>query len=168
MAEEPLQQPPTGENEKQQSLPQEQINKELQKFKESIEDLPEEIRSAARALIVAFEQRTSWRGPLPPPDKLKEYNEAVQNGAERILQMAERQAEHRMAMERQVIPEDQRQSRYGQVFALIIALAFLVVSGLLIWDGHEVSGTILGTVDLVALCTAFIFGRKGQGRDDDE
>jgi uncharacterized membrane protein len=165
MAEEliPQQQP---EQEKQQELPTTEIPKELQEFEELLEDLPEENRSAFRALIFAIEQRTSWRGPLPPPDKLKEYNDAVPDGAERILKTAEKQAEHRMAMEKQAIPEDQRQSRHGQHFAFIIALSFLIVSGLLIWDGHDAAGTVIGTVDLVALCVAFIAGRRNQNRDD--
>ncbi len=46
---------------------------------------------------------------------------------------------------------------------LIVALAFLGVSGWLISDGHELAGSILGTVDLVALVTVFVIGRKTTG-----
>jgi hypothetical protein len=47
----------------------------------------------------------------------------------------------------------------GMITAFTLALAFLGVSAWLISTGHEVSGTILGTVDLVALTTVFITRR---------
>jgi hypothetical protein len=47
----------------------------------------------------------------------------------------------------------------GLISAFVLALSFLGVSAWLIFAGHEVSGTILGTVDLVALVTVFITGR---------
>lgn len=33
-------------------------------------------------------------GPLPPPETLKKYNDAVPDGAERIMRMAEREQKH--------------------------------------------------------------------------
>jgi hypothetical protein len=57
----------------------------------------------------------------------------------------------------------------GLISAFIITLAFLSVSGWLIFTGHEVSGTILGTVDIVGLVTVFVTGRnasvKSKGPD---
>ena len=47
----------------------------------------------------------------------------------------------------------------GLTAAFTLALSFLGVSAWLIYYGHEVGGTILGTVDLVALVTVFITGR---------
>lgn len=47
----------------------------------------------------------------------------------------------------------------GLAMAFTLALSFLGVSAWLIYSGHEVGGTILGTVDLVALVTVFITGR---------
>lgn len=106
MSEQPPQEPSDKENEKQQELPEIQIPKEIQELENILEDLPKEKRKeVVSALMLQFE-RTSWKGPLPPPDKLKEYNDAVSDGAERILRMTEKQAEHRMAMEKLVIPEE--------------------------------------------------------------
>jgi uncharacterized membrane protein len=51
-----------------------------------------------------------------------------------------------------------RRSNVGQLFGFIIALAFLLVSAWLINGGHEVAGVILGSVDLVALVTVFVYG----------
>ena len=48
----------------------------------------------------------------------------------------------------------------GLVSAFILALTFLGAATSLIFCGHEVGGTVLGTVDLVALVTVFITGRS--------
>lgn len=54
----------------------------------------------------------------------------------------------------------------GLIMAFILALSFLAVSAWLINSGNAVSGTIIGTVDLVALVTVFITGRtKGRAEE---
>src|SRR5882757_310595 len=83
------------------ALPELQIPKEVQTL---INDLPGPQQKAVQAILVAFQIQRSWRGPLPPPDILKGYNDAVPDGAERILRMAEKQSQHRMDMEKKVIP----------------------------------------------------------------
>jgi uncharacterized membrane protein len=97
-------------------LPEEKISKELQSL---IKELPEPQQKAVEALLFALkiEQSTSWTGPLPPPDKLKAYNNALPDGAERIFKMAEKQFQHRIEIESKVIPAEQKQSRDGQIFA---------------------------------------------------
>jgi hypothetical protein len=54
----------------------------------------------------------------------------------------------------------------GLTTAFILALSFLGVSAWLIYSGFGVGGTILGTVDLVALVTVFITGRT-KGRPEE-
>ena len=70
----------------------------------------------------------------------------------------EKLVEHQMSMERAEL----RLEWAGLISALTIALSFLAVSAGLIVGGHEVSGTLLGTVDLVALATVFVKGRQQQ------
>ena len=41
-----------------------------------------------------------FAGPLPPPQVLRAYREAIPDAPERILKMAEAQARHRMLMDR--------------------------------------------------------------------
>jgi uncharacterized RDD family membrane protein YckC len=69
------------------------------------------------------------------------------------------------AAERHVMWLD-RQEMYlawaGLASAFTIALAFLGVSAWLIHSGDAISGTILGTVDIVGLVTVFITRQKRQ------
>jgi len=41
----------------------------------------------------------SFEGPLPPPNILKQYDDVVSGAAERILVLAEQEAQHRRAQE---------------------------------------------------------------------
>lgn len=65
-----------------------EIEYELQSL---IEALPEEKQGEFQELLLQVE-RNSWKGFLPPPEILLAYNDAISNGAERILQMAEKRA----------------------------------------------------------------------------
>ena len=128
------------------------------------EEIPPEFRAIILALSEkdpekAFALWTQWKGTLPPPQLLAKYDEIMPGLADRLTKMAELQLVHRTELEKNAIPEDQRQSKRGQLFAFILALTFLVAAFILIVEGKETPGTIIGSVDLVALVTVFITGR---------
>ena len=51
----------------------------------------------------------SWRGPLPPPAVLRQYDDVLPGSAERIMRMMEEQASHRFQAEnRRIQIEEQR------------------------------------------------------------
>jgi len=53
-----------------------------------------------------------------------------------------------------------RDSLLGVTAGFLIAIFFLLASWDLIKNGHEVAGTILGTIDLVALVAVFVTGKN--------
>lgn len=107
-------------------------------------------------------QAVSFQGPIPPPELLREYNEIITNGADRILRMAEAQSAHRIQLEGIVIKGDDRRANWGLTTGFTIGIILIVLSFILIMYGHEVSGTILGTTDLTALVSLFIYGRRAK------
>ena len=131
---------------------------------------PDEPRSPEQAQIrqIVAQVAQHFSGPLPPPDVLVRYNDAVPNGAERIIAMAERQAEHRMGLEKRVITADIWRSYVGVVAGLIVALAFLYASYRLIDDGRELPGTLLATFDIVSLVGVFVYGTISQRQERQE
>jgi hypothetical protein len=48
---------------------------------------------------------------------------------------------------------------------LIVCLAFLGVAGYLVALGHDIAGTFIGTVDLIALVSIFVYGRQSQEKE---
>jgi uncharacterized membrane protein len=118
--------------------------------------MPRNEQAALLAVARLSIRESIWHGPLPPPKVLKAYNDAIPHGAERIMVMAEDQLAHQHGVEKKEL----FQSARGQLFAFIIAIVFLIASAFLIFTGHEMAGSVLGTVDLVALATTFIAGKS--------
>ena len=129
-----------------------------------LRQLPENHQQLIRAAFLDLYEHQLWQGPLPPPEMLKLYNDAFPNGAERIFTEVQRQATHRIELEKRLIPEQLRQSERGQLFGLVVALSFLIAAFVLVALGHGLYGTIIGSIDLVALVTVFVIGRREQDR----
>ncbi len=76
------------------------------------------------------------------------------------MALIERQSDHRQMMERRALLWEFIRSMAGIVAGLIITLAFLGVCAWLIYNGHDMAGTVLGSVDLVALVSLFVLGQR--------
>jgi len=136
-----------------------------QEVEEMIEALPEDKKKEVKGMIVRMLIQESFKGPLPPPSILKGYEDVLPGSAERIMARMEKQSDHRMRLEEKVTAEDQRQSGKGQNYGFIIAITVILISAGLIFTGHGVEGTILGTLDLVALVSIFVIGKFQQRKD---
>lgn len=105
---------------------------------------------------------TFHAGPLPSPQTLLEYDNVVPGSAERIISMAERQAQHRQKLEKTVVTGGSLRSNAGLVFGFILSLSFLAASVYLVTQGYAWPGTALGTIDIVGLATVFVIGKREQ------
>lgn len=103
----------------------------------------------------------SFRGPLPPPAMLREYNQIVENAAERIMAQSEREQAHRHAVQRQTLAGSISKDRRGQWMAFIITLFILVIATVFAWRGKTSFAGMLITVDLIGLASVFAIGRIG-------
>jgi uncharacterized membrane protein len=101
----------------------------------------------------AVQLRVQWHAPLPPPQVLAQYNNAVPNGADRILTMAEGAATHTQGMERDSL----RYTFYLAAMVLLIAFVLILV-------GRDVEGfaTVLGTMGVLG--SLFAVSRVQQSR----
>ena len=121
------------------------------------------------ATATLLQRRFQFVGPLPPPGILEQYDKICPGAATRIIDAAYAEGLHRQALESRTLDANieamRRQydeARLGQVFALIIALAFVIVGAYVSVHGQPWSGTILGGVGLGGIVTAFIVGRNKQ------
>ena len=111
------------------------------------DDNPVEGRSTPNGTIA----RAEWSGPLPPPSVLREFDETVENGAERIVAAWERESEHRRVIERErlrVLARDAivgKTLAFGFVIAALTTCAFAVASGAE-WVAAILGGGVIGTV----------------------
>ncbi len=100
-----------------------------------------------REQLVQILAASQFRGPLPPPEMLAQYNEALPDGADRIVTMAEKQADHRRRVE----------SR-GQIFGFSIAMTAILGGIGLIADGRSAEGLVPLVGALVGLVGVLGYG----------
>src|SRR5579871_4742273 len=110
---------------------------------------------------------TAFVGPIPPPDILGQYESSYPGAADRIIRMAEQEAEHRRSVEQSLLRKeiertrkDFDEARRGQVCALIITLAAILAGAYTAVKGHEIAGSIIGVGGIGSIVTTFLVGRS--------
>lgn len=100
----------------------------------------------------------AYGGPLPPPALLKEFDNVIPGAAERILKMAERQADHRQFLEKTVVSGDSKRAFCGLFVGAFVALCVLGGAVFLIHDGHDAAGATIAGLDVASLVSVFVYG----------
>lgn len=121
-------------------------------------------RLLERPQFKAIISQSSFRGPLPPPTMLREYNEIVVNGAERIMARSEKEQAHRHEMQSKTVTGAIAKDRRGQWMAFAITVFILLIATVFAWRGNTVFAGTLITVDLIGLASVFIMGRAGNSK----
>lgn len=117
---------------------------------------------ARRALSMEMEL---FAGPLPPPAILERYAGLYPDAPRIIFTSFEAQGIHRRTLEDFVVRANARRAAQGLWAGFVVTILFLFVSAYLILNGHDVAGTILGVVDLVALAGVFVYGSQLQRKE---
>jgi uncharacterized membrane protein len=135
------------------------------------DDLEEVVFEAVQASV-------RYSGPIPPPQAFREYEDALPGAADRILTLAERQAAHRMQLERRQLDWMHRHLSRGQVFGFLIVVLGFVLGYLLAINDKPVWGLATSISSLALIVGAFVYGRVSDRRalpppdeqepDDDE
>ncbi len=104
-----------------------------------------------------------WQGPIPPPAIVQQYNQVLENGAERIMRMAEKAQEAEIAMGLAWVAENRRGQWLG---AAVSMLALVLAAALGAWGlysgaqtGFYVLPAALVSVPVFAVVRAIVSGR---------
>lgn len=109
-----------------------------------------------------------FSGPLPPPEILAKYNDAIQGGAERIMAMAENQSQHRQALEKSVVAANIRAQKVGPILGFLVCMAAIASGTFLIYVGKNAAGLVPIIGALGGLVAVFFYGKHQQKKDLDE
>lgn len=119
--------------------------------------------------VSVIEERHS--GPLPAPRQMREYEEIVPGGAERIFQMAEREQLHRHETQRgnsafrdSAFTHVKGRENKGQLMALGLCTAILAIGLYLIILGHPSHGTTLIIATLVGIASVFVIRKASKNK----
>lgn len=106
------------------------VNKEekIKKLQQELNELSKEQR------IMLLEQTVQYRGTLPPPKMLKEFDMIIPDGAERIMKMAETEAKERQENNKLLL----KYNSLGLWFAFIVAISVFVMAFILALNRNNV------------------------------
>ena len=109
-----------------------------------------------------------FQGPIPPPGAIEAYAKIIQDGANRIMALAESQQKHRHVIESAVVSGNIKAQSTGQWQAFVLALVCVVGGFVLIFHGHSAIGIsmVLGTI--ANLSGVFVWSKKQQERERKE
>lgn len=106
---------------------------------------------------------TSYQGPLPPPDLLAGYERACPGSADRIVKMAEEEAQHRRSIESAIVRAQENESkgefaeaRRGQICALLVVLVTVGAAVYLAAIGQATAASIMGVGGVSTIVVAFL------------
>jgi len=120
--------------------------------------------------VVAVHQITSWSGPLPQPDHLKDYELVCPGAAKMVIEMAVKEAERRHELE--VLEakgkSENNQAYYktvfrGQHYAFAVVALVLAAAAYCGYVHEAKLGMVIAGVGLANIAATFI-GRKSSGK----
>lgn len=128
-------------------------------------------QSQGSPIVVSEERIEHHSGPLPTPETLAGYERIVSGAAERIISMAEKQSEHRQAMERESLALEGeamrrtfREASMGQVIAFLIVLMVFGAGVWLVFLGETWGGVgLIGSISVAAIVESFVSKSKSSG-----
>ena len=99
---------------------------------------------------------------------LAQYNDAVENGAERIVRLVENQSAHRIDIEKQAISADIARGKWGLVAGIVLMLLAFSFSGYLVRIDEIVGGVVVVVATVGFIGGAFIYGTISQRQERKE
>ncbi len=99
-----------------------------------------------------------YRGPIPQPSDLQQYENIKIGFAERIVKMAEQEATHRQKIDNKIINSERFFNVFGQLTAVCMGFSVIALYGMhLKGYAEQVKWIGLGIASVIGL---FIFRRK--------
>lgn len=128
------------------------LNSETEEVVNRIQKLPPEKREAIYSQV--------FSGPIPPAAELKAYEQVVSGAADRIISMAEGEADHRRRQEEKLVNSSCGDSRLGLWLGFFMGLGSLFLSGLIALYANPVAGSILAFTSISSLVGVFVYGSR--------
>lgn len=125
-----------------------------------VEELPEE--PTGEIVFFSFEHS----GPLPLPNILKGYEEALPGSADRILQIAEKNADSRREIDKNESGALIQQADKAQDYGALIAIAILCLAGYFAYLGKSIFSIVLVVAEIGSILSIFIAGRRKRSEQE--
>lgn len=91
---------------------------------------------------------------------LAEYEQVIPNGADRLMKLLEKQTDHRIAMESQLVRGRVQMTRDGQWIAAGLSVFLVLVAAFLGYFGHDWLAASIGVTTIIGLAVVFVLGKE--------
>lgn len=141
--------------------------------RQDVEVLPPQVEQAIRHEVegALIARRSSFSGPMPPPDVLERYEAVVPGAAKDIVEEFKANGKHTREMTQRGLDGAINADRRSQWMASSLVFLGFVLIYALASTGHDwVAGVVAGTL-LVAVITGFLTGKSSKTElesNDDE
>lgn len=105
-------------------------------------------------------ENLSFSSSLPPPAIFESYEKTLPGSADRLLKMAEKNAENRICMEKDLIESDVKRSDRGQMLGFILSALFICSSVLCAYFKQPFTATVLGVGGFSSIISIFVLGKR--------
>lgn len=128
---------------------------------ENLMEEKEEVENSEKiAKVVASVIAQEFSGPIPPPNIIAGYENVLSGAADRIIQMAEQQSQHRQEIQLLETKAEIRDSFLGVIFAFGLGIGCLVACIITVIMVPEsagaISGAVLGVTGIGSIVAAFL------------
>ena len=106
------------------------------------------------------QEQLMYFGPLPTSKEFNGYEQALPGAANRILALAENEAEHRRKNEVEIVHHSIKKSGLGQIFAFILAFISMGLIFYSIFKGEPLGSIVPAIIALSSLIAVFIGKRQ--------
>ncbi len=127
---------------------------------EVLDDLPKEKQQVILNRVLSFRRREMYSGPLPPSEDFANYEKALPGAANRILELAEKQLEHRIENESKIIDNTIKTTNRGQYIGAVLAALGLIITLVLGLYNHDVLAGSIGVTTVIYLAVLFVTNRE--------
>lgn len=97
-------------------------------------------QSPPNARLMGMIAKYSFSGPIPPPEVIKKYEEAIPGSGNRIISMAENQSKHRQKLEQSVVSSNIHNEKIGMYLAFALTIVFMIIGAALVIFDKSVVG----------------------------
>jgi uncharacterized membrane protein len=125
-------------------------------------------KQEAEPVVKELKQLVSavFKGPIPPPAMLKQYNTIDPTFSNRILKMAEKEQSFRHKIENKIVDKQFTERRIGQLFGLIIGIVAIAGGSITAILGNPWAGGLIGGGGVAGLVAVFVYGKRSKDIND--
>lgn len=121
--------------------------------------IPEDKRGKVTQLIIR-QQQTTFQGPLPPPEVLRDYQNIMPGSPDRLLKLVEKEQEQVHSKENKIIKNQIRQNWAGMIIGAVLITLFFIGAIWLAMSHHDTVAGIVFSTTIISVATIFVLHRR--------